>query len=371
MTAALKEFLHEVTRVVRPAKEPTLFSLGGRGHYENPVSDLLAFFLRPEGEHGLRTLFLKAFFDCCGRQLPSSRCAVLLPLTTDLNLQGVSIRREVPTDERTRIDLLVEGPGWVLVIENKIYSPANNPFTSYETYIERSVARRREIVYALLTPDGACPAAAAKWLGVSYQDYCQALRQQFGKAVIDQPFSKWQIFAREFILHLETELYDSLMTPEDAAFVEQHAKQIEDARNLADQYVTFLCAELENKLEADTGDKVTARDEGWAIRCKSEAWSAHSLAFQTPLKTPELKFNVSIYLYRPTDDQFAKAATELTTATPWDEENGAWRAWRTPGIASREDAIKELCRFARILKKILPPPASSPPTVPPSTPHLA
>ena len=109
MTADIEKLLVEVKAFIQPVKERTLFSLGGRGYYENPASDLLAFFLRPEAEHGFGSLFLQAFLDC---MQVSSR---------DLSFTGVTVSRETQTKEGNRIDLVIQGPDWVLLIENKVY----------------------------------------------------------------------------------------------------------------------------------------------------------------------------------------------------------------------------------------------------------
>ncbi|MBV6287694.1 hypothetical protein [Pseudomonas aegrilactucae] len=41
----------------QPAYVPSIFALGGRGYYENPTTDLLAFFAGPQGATWLRRLF--------------------------------------------------------------------------------------------------------------------------------------------------------------------------------------------------------------------------------------------------------------------------------------------------------------------------
>jgi hypothetical protein len=42
MTEELSRLLMEVGDYVHPEKERTLFTLGGRGYYENPASDIPA-----------------------------------------------------------------------------------------------------------------------------------------------------------------------------------------------------------------------------------------------------------------------------------------------------------------------------------------
>ena len=66
MNAELESFLNEVKSHITPAREMTLFALGGRSYYENPASDLLKFFLKPDAEHGLKDLFLSTFLECMG-----------------------------------------------------------------------------------------------------------------------------------------------------------------------------------------------------------------------------------------------------------------------------------------------------------------
>ncbi len=43
--------------------EPTIFSIGGRGYYENVNTDMLAFFMDPNQPHGLGDQILECFFE--------------------------------------------------------------------------------------------------------------------------------------------------------------------------------------------------------------------------------------------------------------------------------------------------------------------
>jgi hypothetical protein len=107
----LLQMLREVSGHDRPPQDPTLFSLGGRGYYENATSDLLAFFLRPEESHGLGSTFLDAFLRC----LPDDS-AIVTPR------KHVRVAREEATRNGKRIDLVIRGMGWMILIENKIRS---------------------------------------------------------------------------------------------------------------------------------------------------------------------------------------------------------------------------------------------------------
>lgn len=110
--------------------EPTIFSIGSRGYYENPTTDILAFFCNVNGQHKLGNTVLQALFDCISDVTRELSCTLI-----------TSPEREVLTKNFKRIDLLLEGPDWVIVLENKIYHQQNNPFADYQNYIENDKKR--------------------------------------------------------------------------------------------------------------------------------------------------------------------------------------------------------------------------------------
>ena len=251
-----------------PAKEPILFAVGGRGHYENPTSDLLAFFLKPDAEHGLKDLFLSTFLECIAKDY------------NKFHLHHVDIKREVRTDKNNRIDLQIVGSDWCLLIENKIYHWQANPFEDYE---EHSKKIGKPALFSILSPDR--NSEKAGWSGVSYKNYCQALRKKMATILFDAPFSKWHIFAREFILHMENELYNPPMKPEQAKFVEKHAAEFFQAHELLEQYPKYLCSLVKKELEKNHyyKDKVEFEVSTWGILIKSpERWGKAYFAFRTP-----------------------------------------------------------------------------------------
>ncbi|WP_097161373.1 PD-(D/E)XK nuclease family protein [Enterobacter sp. CC120223-11] len=104
----LKALLAQLKSLPQPNKtELNLFSIGAQGHYENPISDLLAFFIDPDAGHNLSTLMLEAFMEC-------------LPGTHGVALSSQP-SCEVMTITGSRIDILLESEEWVMALENKIW----------------------------------------------------------------------------------------------------------------------------------------------------------------------------------------------------------------------------------------------------------
>lgn len=50
----LKELIDAIKALPKPeVPEPTLFSIGGKGYFENPTTDILAFFCNSEEVHAV------------------------------------------------------------------------------------------------------------------------------------------------------------------------------------------------------------------------------------------------------------------------------------------------------------------------------
>jgi len=124
-------------------------------------------------------------------------------------MAGVTVSREERTEEGKRIDIVVQSPDWVLLIENKINHIQNNPFEFYKKFGRSLPGGKKRLMMGILSPKG--ESVPKGWKPVSYQDYCAALRRRLVKEFFDHAYSKWVVFAREFILHFENELYQPIM----------------------------------------------------------------------------------------------------------------------------------------------------------------
>ncbi|HEY5233562.1 MAG TPA: PD-(D/E)XK nuclease family protein [Verrucomicrobiae bacterium] len=337
MNADLESFLKEVGAYVAPTKEATLFAIGGRGYYENPASDLLAFFLKPDAEHGLKDLFLSTFLECVKMKEDYRK----------FNLSYVDIKREVPTDDNKRIDLQILGVDWCLLIENKIYHWQANPFPTYEAHAKRL---REKTVFSILSPDG--QSEAKGWSGVSYKSYCQALRERMAAIFFTRLFSKWHIFAREFILHMENELYIPPMKPEQVAFVEKHAAQIAEVQKLATQYQSFILQEVKRCLnDSLLGHIFDTRDEAWAFRCTSPQWGNNDMVLIKPNGNVQ-KFFIRAYLEDRSEPRLSKTMHALKHMLP--DTDGQYPYWTSAtGFDSAEEAIAELCQLAKTISGLV------------------
>jgi hypothetical protein len=338
--ASLESFLKEAEHHVIPAKEPTLFAVGGRGYYENTASDLLAFFLKPDAEHELGNLFLSTFLTCMKAD------------QGEFKMSHVDIQREVKTEDRKFIDIQIIGSDWCLLIENKIRHWEANPYASYEAHA-RKLGRCTNL-FAVLSPSGKIKkeGKSEDWKGVSYPNYCKALRHKLPELDSYGPRSKWQLFAREFILHLENELYNPPMTPKQVTFVENHSGQIVEVEKLAAQHRLFILQELTRRLnESVPGYMFETREESWAFRCTSPQWGDSDMVLIKP-GSKRLQYLIRAYLADMSEPRLSKAKTALNHRQY--DVDGKYPYWTSlSGYTSSNEAITELCKLAHILSNLL------------------
>lgn len=169
-------------------KEKTVFSIGGRGHYENPISDVLAFFLDPNEVHELGPLVAQAMLSCAG--IGASPHSIR------------AVHREYVTNEQARLDLVLVGDDWLLAIENKVYHTANNPFKHYQEYLEKEFTEQKDnLKLILLSPKND---KVEGWQSVSFTELAQAIQVRMAEQVLELPFNKWHFFLRDFLTNLKT-----------------------------------------------------------------------------------------------------------------------------------------------------------------------
>ena len=229
----LKDLIDTIKALPKPeVPEPTMFSIGGRGYFENPTTDILAFFCNSEEIHGLNQLVNEALFD------------VVCKITSDNKINNISDfhstsepQREVPTKTRSRIDLLIEGNEWVMVIENKIFHDQNNPFKDYEDFIisaQDDKFKDKIPIFIVLSPDGSAPQG---WLPVSYAEFLLSLKLKLSDAFINQPLNKWLILLREFILHMESIVSEPNIALETKSFILSHLAEIKEVENIKNKTI--------------------------------------------------------------------------------------------------------------------------------------
>jgi len=301
--------------------EKTLFSIGGRGYYENPTTDLLAYFCDTNEDHGLGKLVLRALFtslDLSAEEFPA-----------DLTLASTP-ERELSTSNNNRIDLLLRGSDWVMVIENKIYHhQEGNPFADYKAFAEKHHNQHLQSsrpLYVVLSPNGDSPNG---WKGLSYPRLVAALKEELGGHFIEQPFNKWCVFLRDYILHLDQLMNNEPEQKERTQFVFENLDELTEIeslkKNAFEVVRTKLCRSISKKL----GEEVSAKSHTWyqypAFRFYQEG---KQKKLEIVLYFEKDAVSLNTYIYNPSSIEKADTYLWHYGMKVWLENNKTIRAYK-------------------------------------------
>lgn len=189
--------------------EPTFLEISGYPHYENVCSNILAFFLDPGKEHGLKDLALAALLECSRETI---------------RISNVSVEREVYTGNG-RIDLVITADECIMAIENKIFHDVINDFADYRRYIEINANGRKIILLILGLHHIECRTLSG-FISISYREYFAIIKKNIG-GYLTSSNSKYLIFLLEFIQSIEHLIEGSAMNKELVAFFHDNLQATE------------------------------------------------------------------------------------------------------------------------------------------------
>lgn len=234
-----EKLLSEAQKYQQPQRERTFFDTAIRKHYENPTTELLSYFLNPENDHGLGSVFFDGLTDAVNALNPSAEA--------DEYGAVRNVFTEVQTTSGNRIDLLVESDKAVFLIESKIHHSQNNPFEDYEKHIATHFQTLTpfKIVFCI---DG--KTAVKGWVGVSFSLYAHHVNTFLSQAMLKNPYNKWALLAREFLMHLES-FGEKNMNNENFNFVQENYKDISALVQLKENFISEIINQTNAKLEAN------------------------------------------------------------------------------------------------------------------------
>ena len=265
MEALLTQF-----KTMQPSDTPeaTIFSVGGRGYYENPTTDILAFFCDPNGPHKLGNIVLKGLMQCLPEDYQDFDCSL-----------SETPEREVKTETGKRIDLLLEGPDWFIILENKVYHQQNNPFHDYEKFVreESNLIRFKDkkAIFVVLSPSG--EVLLDSWLAISYPQLIDVLKEQLALKFLSDSIDKWTLMLREFTVHLESLMPQSSVNQQTFEFVLNNLAEIKEIQVVKQKAINEYHQRLQIAIQNHLTQDVAIRLHHWsgypAMRFALQKWT--------------------------------------------------------------------------------------------------
>lgn len=275
-------------------KEKTIFDIGTRGHFENPTSDLLAFFCNSEAQHGMGNLVGNSIAGLIGKKL-----------NRDLSLSPfpISASREVVTEHGKRIDLVLDYDQYLIIIEAKINHHQVNPFYEYERYGDKLGSdNAKEVFYAVLSPSGKIddPKANQRWFGISFNELKTIVSENLHTHFMLKPLDKWFFVLRDFLLHLENLSMSGEKNP-NYAFALENMAEISKAWMLLTDSLNNINSQIYRQCEEQFKSAFNHRRSTWfkplpAFIYTLEGSSVEVILFTSPDAMDSLK-NQGKFLY--------------------------------------------------------------------------
>jgi len=186
----------EFKSLVRDAKggEFTVFDVLGTADYEIRHSNVLSWLIQRDGNHGQGSSFVELLWEeiVAEHDLPT------------VSFIAYTVDREGENEDE-KIDLLLRAKDreWIIVIENKLFSPeTGDQLDRYFHYIERRYSDVPHRLYFYLTPDGIAPAReedSSNWIPISYLAVKQAVSRFLKNPLADRIGD----FLKQYLEHIE------------------------------------------------------------------------------------------------------------------------------------------------------------------------
>ena len=350
-----------------PEREMTIFDTALKNHHENPITELLAFFLDPNGKHNLGDSFYNGFIA----SIKASEKYQDFDFGGFLNLSTQQI-----THNSKFIDLWFETDTALVIVEVKVYHDQNNPFKDYVTWgkkklkelngkNKKDLSLQKELITIVFCPNGECYTDG--WLGLSYRNLTTEVKNQLGAHILQNPLNKWGIFARDFLLHLDS-FIDLLETNmESLKFVVDNMKKIQELVELRDTVYQEIIDHINNELQKALGEEYepNVRWHTWngnnpAIRFHGNNWKDKwtDSVLNLHIDKNPMSCSIHIHIENQADEIIKKVKQCLirgkySQEEPWFEKNKKFwcMSWKIAQF-DLDEVTKQIVFLHKILNRV-------------------
>lgn len=187
----LKKLLQTASLIEVQKRERTIFDIAEYAHYENVVSNILRFFFDATEEHAFGDLWTKSLLNCYSHKRKKK-----IEITNCVNVEPVV--REISTENKKRIDLIIPLEEYTIGIENKIFSSVYNPFEEYHNKI---IERGKKPIEILLTlREEVIAENGGRFINITYDELIQEIELNYKKTARKD---KWTFLMEEFISNIK------------------------------------------------------------------------------------------------------------------------------------------------------------------------
>ncbi|SFS31340.1 PD-(D/E)XK nuclease superfamily protein [Succinivibrio dextrinosolvens] len=194
-------------------KNLNIFNCGLTNYYENPTTDLLAYFIERSADTSDKE-FLKTITRNLLTKAGVSNSSVEPFIDKE---EFISVGTQVTTMNRNRIDLLLETTNCVFVFEAKINHEINNPFDDYMAYCKKHFKNKSVYYYLLTKNHNVLPPQG--WINITYSELVTFEANK-------TPITKLDFYIEDFVSHLHLLCGSNDMNNSEIQYVIENSKAI-------------------------------------------------------------------------------------------------------------------------------------------------
>jgi|TARA_R110000744_G_scaffold137352_1_gene247862 hypothetical protein len=218
------ELLHDFESLPDSIKSESIFDVAGYPHYENVSSNILAFYLNPNNEHGLGNLLFSSLMNLAGG--------------IEIQQENVQVSREVSTKNNGRLDIVIETDNQIIGIENKIYHHLNNDLNDYSRSIDEW-AKPNNLDTTKIILSIRNEGDSSGFINVTYENYCQKIKENLGNYVTTSS-QKWVLYLIDFMSTIEKLSGGNMEIDDNDQFFIENEERVISLINARNKFISKL-----------------------------------------------------------------------------------------------------------------------------------
>ncbi|MBC7390348.1 MAG: PD-(D/E)XK nuclease family protein [Opitutaceae bacterium] len=295
-----EKLLIEYLKIPKETAKPTFLEIckypGSR--FEEICSRILCFFFDPHKPHGFKDLFLVSFFEAIVKEYPDF---------TSLNF--VDIKSEVYTVDGKRIDILIEFPGYIIAIENKITASLYNPLDSYWEHISKGYHDKIGVVLTVFPISFNERINLGNFINLTYSTFFHLIKKNIGRYLMSSN-ERDLIFLNDFMKTIDNyNFVGSLNSPLDKFFDNNE----EDINKLIEHYKDF-----QNNIFIIQTSKIKEIQEYIKTEYNLEFWDFEKWDLGIFIQLTPFKFGIESHFEKLNGNPLGKFSISINT---WDRKS--------------------------------------------------
>ncbi|QBQ54781.1 PD-(D/E)XK nuclease family protein [Nitrosococcus wardiae] len=230
------ELLAEFESLPKEISSESIFDIAGYPHYENVASNILAFFLNPNNEHGLGHLILSSLLNLSG--------------ASETKQSNVQVSREAYTINGGRLDILIETDNQLIGIENKIYHHLANDLADYSKSLDKW-AQPSQLSVVKIVLGIKKEQESFGFVCITYEELFSKVKERLGSYATTSS-QKWLLYLIDFIRTIEKLKGDDMEFNENDKFFIENEDRVNSLVNARNRFLSKLNSkvrELQEEIE--------------------------------------------------------------------------------------------------------------------------